>query len=144
MSFDTSKIYWGVEYLLGTQPTPDSFAVVGSKKFVADIVTGNLVSVTGVEDRGSEGMATGYALAQNYPNPFNPTTTIGFSIKNAEFSTLKVYDLLGREVAVLVNERMAAGVHEVTFDAAGLAGGVYFYRLQAGDFHQTNRLLLLK
>ncbi len=144
MSFDTSKIYWGVEYLLGTQPTPDSFAVVRDKKFVADIVTGNLVSVTGVDDRGSEGMANGYGLAQNYPNPFNPTTTIGFSIKNSEFSTLKVYDLLGREVAVLVNERMTAGVHEVTFDAAGLAGGVYFYRLQAGDFLQTNRLLLLK
>jgi hypothetical protein len=144
MSFDTSKIYWGVEYMLGTQPTPDSFAVVGTKKFIADIVTGNLVSVTGVDDRGSEGVATGYALAQNYPNPFNPTTTIGFSIKNSEFSTLKVYDLLGREVAVLVNERMAAGVHQVTFDAAGLAGGMYFYRLQAGDFLQTNRLLLIK
>ena len=144
MSFDTSQIYWGVEYMLGTQPAPDTFAVMRSKRFVMDVVTGTMVSVTGVEDRGSEGVATGYALAQNYPNPFNPTTTIGFSIKNSEFSTLKVYDLLGREVAVLANERMAAGVHEVMFDAAGLAGGVYFYRLQAGDFVQTNRLILLK
>jgi hypothetical protein len=144
MSFDTSQIYWGVEYCLGTQPTPDSFATVSSKKFVVDIVTGNMVSVTGVEDRGSEGVATGYVLAQNYPNPFNPSTTIQFSIENSEFTSLKVYDLLGREVAVLANEKMAAGAHEVRFDGTGLAGGVYFYRIQAGDFVQTNRLVLLK
>ena len=103
-----------------------------------------MVSVTGVEDRGSEGVATGYMLAQNYPNPFNPSTTIQFSIENSEFTILKVYDLLGREVAVLANEKMAAGAHEVRFDGAGLAGGVYFYRIQAGDFVQTNRLVLLK
>ncbi len=144
MSFDTSKIYWGVEYMLGTQPTPDSFAVVGSKKFVADIVTGNLVSVTGVEDRGSEGVATGYALAQNYPNPFNPGTTIRFSLPDSGHTVLKVYDLLGREVAVLANEQLNAGFHEVRFDGAGLAGGVYFYRLQVGDFVQTKSLHLLK
>jgi len=144
MNFDTSKIYWGVEYMLGTQPTPDSFSVVRTKKFVVDIVTGNTVSVTGVNEKGPEGVATGYVLAQNYPNPFNPSTTIQFSIVNPQFTILKVYDLLGREVAVLANERMEAGVHEVRFDAAGLAGGVYYYRLQAGDFVQTRSLVLLK
>jgi hypothetical protein len=144
MSFDTSKIYWGVEYILGTQPRPDSFAVVRTKQFVVDIVTGNTVSVTGVDERSSEGVAAGYALAQNYPNPFNPSTTIQFSIVNPEFVLLKVYDLLGREVAVLANERMDAGAHEVKFDAAGLAGGVYYYRLQAGDFVQTKEFMLLK
>jgi hypothetical protein len=97
-----------------------------------------------VDEKGPEGVATGYVLAQNYPNPFNPSTTIQFSIVNPQFIILKVYDLLGREVAVLANERMDAGAHEVRFDAAGLAGGVYYYRLQAGDFIQTRSLVLLK
>jgi len=95
-----------------------------------------------------------YALGQNYPNPFNPTTTIQFSIKNSEFVILKVYDLLGREVALLVNERKAPGSYEVKFSAKGgsasggdgsiLASGVYFYRLNAGTFVETKKLLLLR
>jgi hypothetical protein len=144
MNFDTSKIYWGVEYMLGTQPTPDSFSVVRTKKFVVDIVTGNTVSVTGVNEKGPEGVATGYVLAQNYPNPFNPSTSIKYELSKSSYVRLGVYDLLGREVSALVNERMEAGVHEVQFNAAGLAGGVYFYRLQAGDFVQTRSLVLLK
>lgn len=87
-----------------------------------------------------------FALEQNYPNPFNPTTTIRFSIP-AEISgrtMLAVYDVLGREVALLVNEVTRPGSHAVIFDAGKLSGGVYFYRLQAGTFYQTRKLLLLK
>jgi len=85
-----------------------------------------------------------YALGQNYPNPFNPTTIIQFSIVDPQFTTLKMYDILGREVAVLVNERKEPGRYLVRFDATGLASGVYLYRLTAGRFDQTRRLVLAK
>ena len=87
-----------------------------------------------------------FSLAQNYPNPFNPVTTIGYRVSGlgSSWVRLAVYDILGREVSVLVNERREAGVHEVKFDGAGLASGVYFYRLQAGSFMETKKLLLLR
>jgi hypothetical protein len=84
------------------------------------------------------------SLEQNYPNPFNPNTVIGFQLSVASRADLRVYDLLGREVAVLVNSEMSAGHHEVKFDAAGFASGVYLYRLQAGGFVETRKLLLTK
>jgi hypothetical protein len=83
-------------------------------------------------------------LNQNYPNPFNPSTTIKYELPKASDVRLAVYDLLGREVSVLVNERRDAGVHEVKFDGDGISNGVYFYRLTAGNFVQTRKLLLLK
>lgn len=88
--------------------------------------------------------AKSYALAQNYPNPFNPTTTIQYSLANAGNVSLKIYDVLGREVANLVNGRQAAGEYTVQFNAANLASGIYFYRLQAGDFVQTKKMMLVK
>jgi hypothetical protein len=85
-----------------------------------------------------------YSLSQNYPNPFNPSTTISYSLPGASHVTLTVFDMLGREVAVLVTDRRDAGVHEVRFDASGLASGVYLYKLQAGSFTQTRKLMLLR
>jgi hypothetical protein len=85
-----------------------------------------------------------FALFQNYPNPFNPTTTIRFAIAKSRFVSLKVHDVLGRTVATLVAENIIPGTHEVSFDGTSLASGVYFYRLQAGDFVATKKLLLLK
>jgi hypothetical protein len=92
-----------------------------------------------------------FALEQNYPNPFNPTTTIRFSVESASGRTgepgrvtLKVYDVLGREVATLVNESLQPGRYKLTFDATGLASGVYLYRLRAGEFTQTKRMMLLR
>jgi hypothetical protein len=85
-----------------------------------------------------------FALSQNYPNPFNPTTVVGYQLPVASNVRLVVYDILGREVAVLVNERKAPGTYSVTFDGSGLPSGVYFYRLSAGEFLQTKKLLLLR
>lgn len=87
---------------------------------------------------------TTFFLAQNYPNPFNPSTVINFQITFSSFVTLKVYDVLGREVATLVNERLGPGSYESTFNAGGLASGVYFYRLQAGTFVNVRKLLVLR
>ena len=86
----------------------------------------------------------GYCLRQNYPNPFNPSTTITYELPKSSAVRLSVYDLLGHEVSVLVNERRDAGVYEAFFDAAGLSSGVYIYRLQAGDFVQSRKLILVK
>jgi hypothetical protein len=85
-----------------------------------------------------------YSLSQNYPNPFNPSTSIKYELPKASDLRLSVFDLLGREVAVLVNERRDSGAHEVKFDGSNLASGVYFYRLEAGDFVQSKKLVLLK
>ena len=84
-------------------------------------------------------------LLQNYPNPFNPTTAIGFLLLDVGSVTLKVYDVLGKEIAtILDNDIMEEGEHEVTFDANGLTSGMYFYRLTVGSFSETKKLMLLK
>ena len=85
-----------------------------------------------------------YSLEQNYPNPFNPSTTIAFQIPSPDFVELTVYNILGREVATLVNERLPAGKHTVKFDGNRLASGIYFYQLNAGAYVATKKLLLLK
>jgi hypothetical protein len=85
-----------------------------------------------------------FFLWQNYPNPFNPSTTIKYELPEASVVRLNVYDMLGREVSVVVNERRDAGVHQVKFDGSGLSSGVYLYSLQAGTFVQTRKLLLLQ
>ena len=91
-----------------------------------------------------EAVVSRYALHQNYPNPFNPTTTISYDMLTASEVSLKVYDLLGREVATLFDGQQSAGQHVVTFDASGLASGVYLCRLSSAGFAATTRLLLMK
>jgi hypothetical protein len=83
-------------------------------------------------------------LLQNYPNPFNPSTTIRYALPERMHVTLAVFNTLGQVVATLVNENQDAGFHDVRFDGSGLASGVYFYRMQAGDFVQTRKLVLLR
>ncbi len=85
-----------------------------------------------------------YELFDNFPNPFNPTTIIRYGLPGDGFVTLKIYDILGREVATLVNEYKAAGTYNVTFNASNLSSGVYIYRLKSGDFVASKKLLLLK
>lgn len=87
---------------------------------------------------------TSFHLAQNYPNPFNPTTAISYQLSAVSFVTLKVFDVLGREVAVLVNEVRQPGVYTVRWDASSFPSGVYLYRLEAGDFRAARKLMLLK
>jgi hypothetical protein len=85
-----------------------------------------------------------FALSQNYPNPFNAQTTIRFIVSEPQNVQLTIYDLLGRQVEVIIDEHMQAGAHAVTFDASGLSSGVYFYHLRAGDRVETKRMVLLK
>ncbi|MBI5463924.1 MAG: T9SS type A sorting domain-containing protein, partial [Ignavibacteriales bacterium] len=98
---------------------------------------------TGIESISSE-IPSSFELRQNYPNPFNPTTTIRFSLPQREFVTLKVFDVLGREVATPVNGELNAGEHTVVLEAKSLASGVYFYQLRAAGFIQTKKMLISK
>lgn len=116
--------------------------------------SGNLGTGQGIElvgeaaptsvHEGQPALASQIVLHQNYPNPFNPSTTIKYALPMQSDVRLSVFDVQGREVSVLVNERKGAGVHEVIFDAAGLSSGIYFYRLNSGEFAQTMRLLILR
>jgi hypothetical protein len=99
--------------------------------------------VTSVSTTG-DNLPSTYSLAQNYPNPFNPSTTINYGLPHKSSVSLAVYNTLGQRVALLVLGDQEAGYHEVRFDASGLSSGVYFYRLQAGDFVATKKLILLK
>jgi len=101
-------------------------------------------SVVTPVSRQEQGVPLTYRLHQNYPNPFNPTTTLSFDIPYSSFAILKVYNVLGQEVATLVNEVKQPGRHSVVFDAGNLPGGMYFYRLTAGEFVQARKLVLLR
>jgi photosystem II stability/assembly factor-like uncharacterized protein len=116
---------------------------VGYRGIVLRTVNGGWGSPSSASDPVA-GVPETYSLLSNYPNPFNPSTTITYELPRSSQVTLSVFDMLGREVSVLVNERRDAGIHEVKFDGANLASGVYLYRLQAADFTQTKRLLLLR
>jgi|GEM_PF-2158094 len=98
--------------------------------------------VTLVEDKSS--LPIKYILSQNFPNPFNPTTMIKYSVPKSGFVTIKVYDVLGKEIITLVNQEMKSGDYNVEFNAINLSSGIYFYRMQAGNFVDTKKLLLLK
>ncbi|MGB5895162.1 MAG: sugar-binding protein, partial [Ignavibacteriaceae bacterium] len=96
----------------------------------------------GVEDE--DNVVLSYELAQNYPNPFNPVTQIQYSLEQSSNVTLRVFDVLGREVVTLINENQNAGRHVVNFDASNFASGIYFYRLEAGSFIQVKKMILMK
>jgi hypothetical protein len=85
-----------------------------------------------------------YLLEQNYPNPFNPTTSISYSLKRDGYVSLKVYDILGKEVTDLVNQNQKEGYHSVNFDASKLPSGVYIYSIKAGEFTSSRKMLLIK
>lgn len=106
-------------------------------------------SATSVAELEHELIPERFYLLQNYPNPFNPTTVIGFRLPPApsggySLVTLKIYNVLGEEVATLVNEELTSGTYEVTWDAEGISSGIYYYRIKAGEFRETKKLILLK
>lgn len=99
---------------------------------------------TSVTDESDLHAVDGFTLHQNYPNPFNPSTTISFTLPSRSFVSVKIFDLLGREVATVLSEQLSAGVYSRQWDASGMPSGVYFCRLEAGAFNQTKKLILLR
>ena len=108
-----------------------------------DYVTIKYSQVTGISPN-DKALTDDYNLFQNYPNPFNPATRLSFVTSTSSFVSLKVYDVLGNEVATLVNEEKPAGKYEMDFDASSLPSSVYFYQLRAGNFIQTKKMILLR
>ena len=104
----------------------------------------NFSTIVGVEEEDKEELPSSFTLYQNYPNPFNPTTSIEYQVASIGKISLKVYDILGREIATLLNEVKHPGNYEVTFNASELPSGVYFYRLNAGEFSESRKMLLIK
>ncbi len=118
---------------------PDSLPPVFAAEAIYD-----LSAVTSIGGENELISITNYELDQNYPNPFNPGTVIGYQLPKDDFVTLKIYNLLGAEVATLVNESQAPGSYQVKFDASNLASGLYIYRLQAGEYSAVKKLMFLK
>ncbi len=140
-SLDTTKIYFHAVYSgIDTTTGRENVLIV----FV-DPVTGNFVALfTKVEKDETAGIPTSFMLHQNYPNPFNPMTTITYDIPVRANVKLVVYNILGQEVATLVNEVQEPGRYNVKFDASGLPSGVYFYKLEAGKYVDVKKMVLVK
>ncbi len=129
-----------IDTTTGTGTTVGSMGVSG----ILSITMRTDSLTTGVEGGLEDGLPRAFALYQNYPNPFNPTTTITYDIPQSSHVTLKVFDLIGREVAMLVNETQEAGTRSVVLNAGKLASGMYLYKLEAGTFSASRKLLLLR
>jgi Secretion system C-terminal sorting domain len=113
----------------------------GNNLYIDNIIATNAVGIGGTEITLAPDT---YSLEQNYPNPFNPTTNINFSIPKSGLVTLKIYNVLGKEIATLVNEVKAAGIYKVNFNASNFSSGVYFYKIESGNFSDIKRMVLVK
>jgi hypothetical protein len=131
---DTTEFIGSARFTIGTQ---------ASAQIAERFYQSNCHDIPNAEEAAAQ-VPSRIWLYQSYPNPFNPSTTITYQLPRMLHVSLSVYDMLGREVSVLVNKRMNAGVHEVRFDAAGLSSGVYCYRLNAEDFVSTKRMVIIK
>ncbi len=147
------SIFWnGANATLDPRPRGIAFSPAGDTAYLCQFNAGSISAIqmfkrvarTTAVEPVDNGVVKGYALSQNYPNPFNPTTQIQFSVGKAGFTTLRVYDVLGREVATLVNQEMNVGAHTVTFDASSLTSGTYLYELRSGDVRLVNKMVLMK
>jgi hypothetical protein len=128
-----------------TITTPLSVPNATNSVVVLDVVGLPSVQGTGVNDQLAKNLPYSLELNQNYPNPFNPTTTISFTLAEDCHVSLQVFDVLGRQVATLINQDLRAGkLHSVVFDASSLASGIYFYRLETGQSFLVKKLMLLK
>jgi hypothetical protein len=122
-------------------------AIIENESSIVESDPSNVIDywVNKAGKKGTSNMAElNYTIDQNYPNPFNPITQIKYSIKENGLVSIRVYDVLGKEVAVLIKEEQLAGEHRVNFDGSNLSSGIYFYTITAKDFHQTKKMLLVK
>jgi hypothetical protein len=120
----------------------DTLLIENNDKPLQVGLSGKGKTIVGIEDQSE--LPKVYTLYPAYPNPFNPATTISFDLPKSSKVTLKVFNILGEEVATLVSDRLSAGSHSYKWDASSLASGVYMYRLQAGNYVETKKMVLMK
>ncbi|MEO6695371.1 MAG: YCF48-related protein [Ignavibacteria bacterium] len=122
------------------------WAVGGNGTIIKTISGGDITSI----EPSANNLSDNYSLSQNYPNPFNPTTKINYSIPNTQYTILKVYNILGNEIAILVNEKQNAGSYSVVFDGSNYPSGIYYYKLvvdsfgESGEFNEVRKMILIK
>jgi len=134
---------WSVQMVAQTHDHAGVFAPAeppGPADFVSMVLDIGFVGINQI----SNTVPNSFSLEQNYPNPFNPVTNLEFGISDLGFVSLKVYDIIGKEVVTLVNKKLSPGRYNVEFDGSGLTSGVYFYRITAGEFTDTKRMMLVK
>jgi hypothetical protein len=148
LSTDDGTSWTAVNSGLLPNTTINALAVSGTNLFAGTSYKGvwsrPLSDMITSVKRLSTDLPTNFSLSQNYPNPFNPVTRISFNLPTRSFVLLKIFDVIGREVASIVSEELPAGTYSRQWNAAKMSSGIYFYRLQAGSFTQTKRLVLLK
>lgn len=135
------SIFKEIEEDLGKERPDELYTLLLPEEHKSNVNEQNMVKQS---RKNNELKPTEYILFQNYPNPFNPVTTISYSIPKISQVELEVYDIVGREIAILVNEIKDQGNYKVTFDASKLNSGIYFYTIKAGDFVSTKKLIVLK
>ncbi|MCZ6702546.1 MAG: T9SS type A sorting domain-containing protein, partial [Ignavibacteria bacterium] len=135
-----------IGYTIGQGDSPLNSVTVGKEvsAFVQQFYQSNFNDNILPVKEGNNLIVDEFKLFQNYPNPFNPSTRIQYVISSRQIVSLKVYDVLGNEIAAVVNEEKPAGSYEVEFNATSLPSGIYFYKLQAGSFVETKKMILLK
>jgi hypothetical protein len=131
---------WAIITISIIDPSGTTSGHIGSTMWV----DGLELIVVGVDDSEGNLTVNEFMLRQNYPNPFNPTSTIKYQIPEVSFVTIKVYDVMGNEIATLLKKEQPQGNYEIEFDATALPSGIYFYRLQAGSFVETKKMVLMK
>ncbi len=150
LQLDPSKTYYLTdlvtnEYIAGTPDMLDTISIPLAKYTTrAFVLADSVVNITDVHVPGVSVLPREFRLEQNTPNPFNPSTTISFTITKPDLVSLKIYDILGREVTTLLNERKYPGSYSVQWNAGTMPSGVYFYRLQSGPFSSTKKMVLVK
>jgi hypothetical protein len=118
--------------------------VCGAYGAIFKTTTGGFPVLIPEEENHPQNLVESHYLHQNYPNPFNPQTTITFDLPQSHEVTLKVFNIIGEEVVTLVSERLSAGSHSYDWDAGNLSSGIYVYRLQAGDYVETRKMVLMR
>ncbi len=153
MTSDKNKTYWGAEFMIVDTTQIDPVHFFKRTRFLGDVNTGDLISVTKVKDVAENSLPANFKLYQNYPNPVSKKsgdfTTIRFSlpasvVSNSANVKLEVYDLLGRKISTLVNKELSPGIFEVKFNTGNLPSGIYFYKLSLGNRTLTRKMIILK
>lgn len=140
------KISGSSNRIMGTvgQPAIGKTSNSNNYNYIGFWYQAGILNITDVEQLSHNPLPKEYMLKQNYPNPFNPTTTILFSIPKQSMVTLRICDVLGKEITVLLDEELQPGEYKAVFDAGQLPSGIYFYHIKAEEFRQVKKLMLLK